>query len=587
MDDALRASALLRELLAVHQRYPALFEDQRAGRVLFDATGELVRANNAALDFLGVAEREVLARGYEVLIAESDRKRASNAFVKATLGETIDVAVTLLIAGHELDVPVTLSPAIVDGAIVGVYATGKIAPDAPTRKFQELTSLFVNTADAVIVFDARGRCVDANAAAEAMTGYPAADLRGRSYRSLLAPEAWPEASEVFERVLRGESVSTDTLFVGNDGRHVTVSGTSVPIVVDGVVVGAYTIARDVTAERTLATALREQTERMRELSLMAASIGDSLENGIVAALDLGCRRLGCEAGYVTRAQSGFVEVLFGGGTARRIPNAQKERLTGSLHERIVAEGKAASGLLEAGFGSTTSDSSAFVGTPIDVNGERSGALVLLREGRRGEDFTDGDRDFVGLLGTLVSSTFERDERRRRAELLAFHDPLTRLANRTLLGDRMEQAIASAERHHTSFAVHFYDLDNFKQINDERGHLRGDDVLRTVARRFESVARSEDTVARIGGDEFVVVQPGVHSRADVESLARRLRAALSAPLIVSGAEYRITASAGIAMFPGDAKTPETLLAHADTALYRVKATGRDGIAFYGDAARPES
>jgi diguanylate cyclase (GGDEF)-like protein/PAS domain S-box-containing protein len=559
----------------MHDRFPALFDSQRAGMVLFDPMGGLVRANQSALKFLATGLEDIAGFRYAPFVYEAGRDRARSAFAKAATGETVEITTRLAVPGSDGEIPMSLTPAIVDGTIVGVYCTARVVPDASTRKLQELTSLFVNTADAVIVFDAEGCCVDANAASEAITGYAAAALRGRQYHSLLSPDARAAAREVFARVMLGESVSTDTVFAMRDGRRVDVSGTSVPIVVDGAVVGTYTIARDVTADRNLATALREQTERMRELYLMAASMEEGVESQIAAAIKLGCRRLKCDSGYVTRSDESGVTYMYGFGDARHAPGSRTP-LAGSLHARVLAKGEAVAGDI-----GSASDPKTFVGTPIDVNGERIGALCLICDGPRAKEFSEADRDFVGLLGTLVSSTLEREERRRRAELLAFHDPLTGLANRTLLSDRMEHAISSAERHQSVFAVHFYDLDNFKQINDERGHMRGDDVLRTIARRFESVARSEDTVARIGGDEFVILQPGVRSRADVESLARRLRRALSAPLLIGGVEYRITASAGIALFPTDAKDPETLMAHADAALYRVKQSNRDGVAFYSE------
>jgi len=165
------------------------------------------------------------------------------------------------------------------------------------------------------------------------------------------------------------------------------------------------------------------------------------------------------------------------------------------------------------------------------------------------------------------------------QLLALHDPLTGLANRTLLGDRLHQAIASAAREPEVFAVHFYDLDNFKAINDEHGHLRGDEVLRAIARRLERVARQADTVARIGGDEFVVLQPGVHSRDDVEKLGRRVQAALAEPIAIGAASCKLTVSGGVALYPADGCDSQSLLAHADAAMYRVKQSGRDDIAFF--------
>jgi diguanylate cyclase (GGDEF)-like protein len=346
----------------------------------------------------------------------------------------------------------------------------------------------------------------------------------------------------------------------------------VPIVVDGVVTGAYLIGTEVTEQRRLEAAVREQTERVRALYMLAASTTQSAEDQIVSALELGCKLLRCDAGYVTRVEDGTVRYLYAAGQARHGAGSM-EAAEESLH-RFIFEAREPVSFEELRLGEVR----AMIGTRIPISGIDFGTLSLVSTRVREEPFSDADRDFVSLMGALVASAIERSEQRQRADLLAFYDPLTELPNRTLLSDRLMQAISSADRHPTEFAVHFYDLDGFKAINDAHGHMRGDDVLRIVARRLERAARQEDTVARIGGDEFVVLQPAVHSRADVEALSRRLTAALAEPLTVSGIEYRLTASGGISMFPADGNDARTLLALADAALYRVKQSGRNGIAF---------
>jgi diguanylate cyclase (GGDEF)-like protein len=221
---------------------------------------------------------------------------------------------------------------------------------------------------------------------------------------------------------------------------------------------------------------------------------------------------------------------------------------------------------------------AFIAAPLVVGGIRWGTVAFLTTRPRVEKFAAGDRDFVRLFGVFVEGALERLNQERRLDALAFSDALTGLPNRLLLDDRLSQTIASAQRHGTSFALHFYDLDGFKSINDRHGHLRGDEVLRAVAHRMERTARQEDTVARIGGDEFVVLQPTIHGVSDAERLAERVRHAISdEPFFVDGRDHRLTASAGIAVYPDHGSEPAALLAAADAALYRVKASGRDAVA----------
>jgi diguanylate cyclase (GGDEF)-like protein len=163
--------------------------------------------------------------------------------------------------------------------------------------------------------------------------------------------------------------------------------------------------------------------------------------------------------------------------------------------------------------------------------------------------------------------------------LATHDALTGLPNRVLLDDRLAQAIAHADRDAQAFAVLMLDLDRFKLINDSFGHRSGDMVLNEVARRLQGLVRSIDTVARVGGDEFVlVVSPAV--RADAEEIGKRANEALCAPIQLEGVDLRISSSIGIAFYPTDGGSAESVLAHADAAMYCAKERGRNNYQCFG-------
>jgi diguanylate cyclase (GGDEF)-like protein len=158
--------------------------------------------------------------------------------------------------------------------------------------------------------------------------------------------------------------------------------------------------------------------------------------------------------------------------------------------------------------------------------------------------------------------------------LATHDALTGLPNRVLLDDRLAQAIAHADRDSQPFAVLMLDLDRFKLINDSFGHRSGDMVLNEVARRLQGLVRSIDTVARVGGDEFVLVVSPSAARADAEEIGKRANEILSAPFQVEGVDFRISSSIGIAFYPTDGGSAESVLAHADAAMYCAKERGRN-------------
>jgi diguanylate cyclase (GGDEF)-like protein/PAS domain S-box-containing protein len=156
---------------------------------------------------------------------------------------------------------------------------------------------------------------------------------------------------------------------------------------------------------------------------------------------------------------------------------------------------------------------------------------------------------------------------------AYHDALTGLPNRTLFNDRLTMAVAHAQRKNQGLAVLFLDLDNFKQVNDSLGHAVGDLLLQSVARRLTRWLREEDTVARIGGDEFIILLQGTSGPDFAVHVAKRILASVSEPVVVKEHELYVTACVGITLYPHDGKDIETLVANADIAMYRAKDEGR--------------
>ena len=195
----------------------------------------------------------------------------------------------------------------------------------------------------------------------------------------------------------------------------------------------------------------------------------------------------------------------------------------------------------------------------------------------------GNSDFAGYMLMCEDVT----DQRRAAELIEYqasYDSLTDLPNRRLFSDRLQQSLARARRHGHQGAVLFFDLDNFKNINDSLGHPVGDELLRTVAMRIMTSVRDEDTVARLGGDEFVVLLPELAIDAeeavtDVQLLAEKMRRELGKPYQIDSHELHVTSSVGIALFPYRDESPDDILRQADTAMYRAKESGRDAVRFF--------
>lgn len=190
---------------------------------------------------------------------------------------------------------------------------------------------------------------------------------------------------------------------------------------------------------------------------------------------------------------------------------------------------------------------------------------------------------IGNSLAVTSRDVTEDRRRTdRVNYLAHHDHLTGLANRTLFQERLRQAIARAKKHGHKAAVFLLDIDYFKQINDTVGHANGDLLLAVVGQRLYSSVRESDTVARMGGDEFVVVMPDFLKIEDVERSGREIIRKVSQPVEVGGRKVSLTVSVGIATYPEGGSTDEELLRNADTAMYSVKNAGRNGLCVFDES-----
>jgi diguanylate cyclase (GGDEF)-like protein/PAS domain S-box-containing protein len=208
------------------------------------------------------------------------------------------------------------------------------------------------------------------------------------------------------------------------------------------------------------------------------------------------------------------------------------------------------------------------GHGADLNLRRKdGSLVAVEVslGPAGEDTVSVIRDVT-----------ERRSMEEALEHQALHDPLTNLPNRTLFFDRLHQAINSARRQGTQVAVVMLDLDGFKSVNDAYGHAAGDGVLKIVASRLSADMRATDTAARIGGDEFAWILPRVASRRAVDRMIRKRLGAAREHIAVDGDRVDVGVSAGIALYPDDGRDADSLIRHADAAMYSAKRNGRSMV-----------
>jgi diguanylate cyclase (GGDEF)-like protein/PAS domain S-box-containing protein len=375
-----------------------------------------------------------------------------------------------------------------------------------------------------------------------LTGYTVDELVG-STGELLAPEVWQADNHdrVRTAIERGETVEFEHTIVTKSGSRREIEGHCVPLHVDGHVRGYCAMVHDVTEKRRLERSSARQASRIAELYRIAAAADVAADEKVATALEAGMTELGAEWAYVTRSDQAGTSII---SSAGKEPPA-------TAPDAILQEG-------------------------FTVEGKAYGAVVFVHSGEPME-ITTTDRDYIRALAVLIGSAIQQGERERRLDMLAFGDVLTGLPNRALLQDRLEQTLLFARRHRRSFAAHYIDIDHFKTINDTYGHHAGDAVLAAVSAWLRSVLRDSDTIGRMGGDEFVVLQPEIDSQRQAEELAAKLCGIRDQTFRIGANDIAVTVSVGCAVFPVDAENSIDMLKAADAALYEVKHRGRDGYA----------
>lgn len=211
----------------------------------------------------------------------------------------------------------------------------------------------------------------------------------------------------------------------------------------------------------------------------------------------------------------------------------------------------------------------WLGVPLTTSGTTIGVLAV-HSGPGTTPYAESDLELLQFISAQVATAIQRQLLHAQLQQLAQRDELTGLANRRLLSERLEQALTRAQRHQGLIGVVFLDLDEFKQINDQHGHEAGDAVLREVARRLLGCVRDSDTVARVGGDEFVILLDCMQDGADVTAVVEKIGRVLAPPILLgSGVQLTVRPSLGIARYPEHGSDYQKLLRHADHAMYADK------------------
>jgi diguanylate cyclase (GGDEF)-like protein len=224
-----------------------------------------------------------------------------------------------------------------------------------------------------------------------------------------------------------------------------------------------------------------------------------------------------------------------------------------------------------------------IGVLQDITVQKSAeqAIISARDTLE-QQVVERTRELANTVKQLQIEIEEREKITAELHFLANHDALTGLPSLRLCKDRLNQSLAEARRNHQASAVMFLDLDGFKEINDRYGHEFGDSVLRESATRITAEIRETDTVARIGGDEFVIILSSLPEKSIANRIADSLVAAIAQPVCVGAIEVAISASIGISLYPDHGVTAEELIRSADKAMYRVKRDGKNSFGFVNSA-----
>ncbi len=184
-----------------------------------------------------------------------------------------------------------------------------------------------------------------------------------------------------------------------------------------------------------------------------------------------------------------------------------------------------------------------------------------------------------IITLVVHDITEQKQLEEKYKYLAEHDPLTGVVNRYILEDRIDQAVKIAKRHQWLLAIFFLDIDGFKDINDSHGHVVGDLLLRATVQRIQECIRSDDTLARNGGDEFVLLLVNINDKSNAIKLAQKIHKRFDECFLIENLQIRITLSIGISIYPGDGDSHESLIKKADAAMYYVKKNGKNNFKLY--------
>ena len=550
-----------------------------------DADDVIIYANPALSRLTGHQRPDILGRntlaGFPAGTTPDFRQRYLSA--RETLATTPFSVRVDLPAGKENWRSGWLVPLTRDGAYDGMICTLRDADEASVadrhlRNQADMYRAVIDTSlDGFIVLDVLGRVLEANDAYQRISGYNREELLRLNITDLEANMSPEEITVAIERISREGGSLFQTLHRAKSGlvRQVEINVSFWPIENGRL----FVFVRDIN-QRQHSEALLKARLRLSELAAHG-NLGDILRT----ALDIAEQFTGSDIGFFHFVEPDEETIVLKAWSTRTL-----ERMCAAeVREKRVHLGEAGvwadcvrlrrplihNDFTTLGRGLDLPDEHVALTRQLSIPILRDNRIVaLIGVGNKPENYLSEDVHAVQELAAMVMDLVERKRVEERIEHLAYHDSLTQLPNRTLLTDRLRQAMAEAARAQTMLAVCYLDLDGFKPINDHHGHANGDRVLVEVAQRLSGCVRAGDTVARLGGDEFVILFGDLSDVEECEHALERVMATLRLPFMVSGQPAHLSASVGVTLFPDDHADPDTLLRHADQAMYAAKQSGRN-------------
>ena len=561
LDNFTREAARLRAektLLKSEAHSRAVTQSANDAIITADSAGNIVGWNRGAKAIFGYSESEILGRPLTLLMPPRYQGRHDTGMQRVVAGHEPHVmGKTVELEGVRRDrseFPIELSLARWETAD-GQFFTG-IIRDISARKLAEQKNtaltlrhqvLMQTSIDGIHVMDASGKVVEANDAFCAMLGYTQEEVMQLNVADWDAQWSAAELQSIFKETI-GRSALIETVHRRKDGRLIDVEISISGVELEG---GDYVFAssRDITE--------RKQTEKEM---LIAATAFESQE-GII----------------VTDAHNVILRV-----------NRSFTRLTGYSAEEVIGRTPA---LLQSG----KQDAEFYQRMWQALTRDHYWHGEIWNRRKNGEVYPEwlnitavinAEGQVTNYIGSFSDIT-QHKAAESEIEHLAFYDPLTGLPNRRLLHDRLQHALAAGARQVTHGAILFIDLDNFKNLNDTKGHNIGDLLLIEVAGRLRACVREGDTVARLGGDEFIILLGNLSedlelAAAQTESVGEKILATINQPYTLQGHQHHGSTSIGICLFNNKEITADELLKRADTAMYEAKGAGRNTLRFYDPA-----